>query len=58
MEDGPGRKPDERRRQARVPEDSIFYSRLVPILMVAMGILTVILILVAVGVLIGLVPFR
>lgn len=47
-----------RRGKSRVPEDSVFYNRVVPILLAGMAVLTVVLILVAAGVLLGFVPFQ
>jgi hypothetical protein len=41
-----------------VPEDSVFYNRVVPILLAGMAVLTIVLILVAAGVLLGFVPFQ
>lgn len=43
---------------SRTPQGSAFYGRVLPILIVIMAIVTVALILFAVGVLVGLVPFR
>lgn len=47
-----------RRGKSRVPEDSVFYNRVVPILLAGMAVLTIVLILVAAGVLLGFVPFQ
>jgi hypothetical protein len=47
-----------RRARSRVPEDSIFYTRIVPLLLIFMGIVMTALILVALGVLLGWVPWR
>jgi hypothetical protein len=38
-----------------MPSDSVFYDRLVPIILISLGIVTVILILVAAGILLGIV---
>jgi hypothetical protein len=46
------------RSSSRMPEDSLFYERLVPILLVLLGIIMVILILLAIGILLGIVPFN
>ncbi len=43
---------------SRVPANSALYSRVLPIVIVVMAIVMALLILFAVGVLIGLVPFR
>jgi hypothetical protein len=47
-----------RRARSRVPEDSIFYTRIVPLLLILMGIVMTALILVALGVLLGWVPWQ
>ncbi len=44
--------------QSRVPEDSTFYSRVVPILLVAMAVVMIVLILFALGVVTGIVQFQ
>ncbi len=41
-----------------MPENSIFYEKIVPALLLALGLLTAALILIAAGVLLGLVPFE
>jgi hypothetical protein len=41
-----------------MPEQSVFYDRVLPILFVALGIVMVGLILFALGVLTGLIPWR
>jgi len=43
---------------SRIPSGSPFYARVLPILILAMGILTAVLILFAAGVVLGIVPFR
>jgi hypothetical protein len=45
------------RPSSRMPEDSLFYERLIPILLVLLAIIMVILILFAIGILLGIVPF-
>lgn len=50
----PSRKP----APHRMPEGSPFYERIVPLLLVGMGILTAALVLFALGVLLGIVPFQ
>jgi hypothetical protein len=42
----------------RMPEDSPFYEQVVPLLLIAMGVITAALILFAAGVLLGFVPFQ
>lgn len=44
-------------RKSHMPENSLFYEKVVPILLVVMGILTTVLILFAAGVLLGIVRF-
>ncbi len=54
------RKPANRPRQAgasRMPEGSVFYERVVPALLVVLGVVMLVLILVAAGVLLGLISF-
>lgn len=46
------------RSVSRIPSDSLFYDRIVPILLVVLGIIMFILILFALGVLLGIVPFK
>lgn len=46
------------RGKSRMPENSVFYEKLVPVLLILMALIMVVLILFAVGVLIGVVPFR
>lgn len=41
----------------RMPEGSLFYERIVPILLVVMGVLTASMILFAAGVILGIIPF-
>ncbi len=43
---------------SRISAGSVFYTRVLPILILAMGILTAALILLAAGVLLGIIPFR
>ncbi len=43
---------------SRISEGSFFYTRLLPVLIVAMGVLTAGLVIFAAGVLLGLIPFR
>ncbi len=58
---GQGAEPAHRPRRpsmARMPQGSVFYERIVPILLVTMGVVTLLLILFAVGVLLGVIPWR
>ncbi len=51
---------DQRRiagRKSHMPENSLFYEKIVPVLLAAMGIITAALILFAAGVLLGIVRF-
>ena len=63
----PGRAPSRTRASgirskkasgSRIPSGSPFYARVLPILILAMGVLTAVLILFAAGVVLGIVPFR
>jgi hypothetical protein len=50
------RKPS--RDRSRMPAGSTFYDRIVPLLLVALAVVMVVMILVALGVLLGFVPFQ
>lgn len=41
----------------RMPQGSLFYERIVPLLLIGMGVLMAAMILIAAGVLLGLIPF-
>lgn len=41
----------------RMPEGSLFYERIVPLLLIGMGVLLVAMIVLAAGILLGLIPF-
>lgn len=41
----------------RMPQGSLFYERIVPMLLIGMGVLMLAMILFAAGVLLGLIPF-
>ncbi|MGD8620628.1 MAG: hypothetical protein PVI81_00530 [Anaerolineales bacterium] len=43
---------------SRIGSDSLFYNRVVPVMLVSMGVVMLVLIVVALGVLLGFVPFR
>ena len=45
------------RQKSHMPENSVFFEKIVPILLVGMGILMAILILFAAGVLLGIIHF-
>ncbi|MEW5988760.1 MAG: hypothetical protein AB1791_19195 [Chloroflexota bacterium] len=45
------------RRQSRIPRDSFFFERVFPILLIILGVITLLLIIVAAGILLGLIPF-
>ncbi len=46
------------RGKSHMPTDSMLFERVIPVLLAALGIVTVVLILFAAGVLLGIVPFR
>jgi len=43
---------------SHIPTGSVFYNKIIPILLVIMAILTITFIVIAAGVLFGLVPYR
>ena len=43
--------------QTRIPEGSVFYDRIIPALLIGMALIMGVLILIAAGVLLGIVPF-
>ncbi len=43
--------------KSRAPKDSIMFEKVIPVLLIGMGVLTVILILFAAGILLGLIHF-
>lgn len=49
---------EKKQSSARIEKDSVFFNRIVPILLVGMGVLMAVLIILAFGVLVGLVPFK
>ena len=49
---------DQESKPSRVPEGSQFYERVLPILLVGMAVVMVVLIVVALGVLLGFTPYR
>ena len=46
------------RDKSRAPENSVFYDKIIPILLIAMAVLTVAFIVIAAGVLLGFVPYK
>ena len=46
------------RNQSRVPEESTLYSKVIPILLVGMAVLMVVLVLFALGIITGIIPFQ
>lgn len=44
--------------QNRMPAGSVFYDRIIPIVIAGLAICTIVIILIAAGVLLGVVPFR
>jgi hypothetical protein len=42
---------------SRIPEGSSFYSRVLPIVILILGLITVVLIVFALGIITGLIPF-
>ncbi len=51
--------PEERTRHTRrLPDQSFFYDRLVPILLVILGLIMATLIVIAAGVLLGFIQYR
>lgn len=45
-------------KPSRIPEGSMFYERLLPWILIGLGVITLLLILVAAGVLLGIVPYQ
>ncbi len=56
----PNRDPElvERQRSVRIPANSLFYERIVPALLILMAVVMTIVVLLAAGVLLGIVPYR
>ncbi len=46
------------RGRSHMPTDSVFFERVIPLVLAGMGIVALALILIAAGVLLGFVPFR
>lgn len=44
--------------QNRMPANSVFYNRVIPVILVGLAVFTILFIAVAAGVLLGVVPFR
>jgi hypothetical protein len=49
---------DSKNKPSRVPMDSKFYHRVLPVLLIGMAVVMVVLIVVALGVLLGFTPYR
>ncbi len=49
--------PQQKKSLSRMPDHSVFFEKVVPVLLALMGLLTLTLILFAVGVLLGIVHF-
>jgi len=58
MEEAENRKRVIVRGRSHMPTDSVLFERVIPVLLAGFGLVTVILILFAAGVLLGIVPFR
>ncbi|MGH2628048.1 MAG: hypothetical protein ACRDHY_15520 [Anaerolineales bacterium] len=52
------RKPRPGQDRSRIPQDSFLYGKAVPIVLGGLGLITTAMILFALGVLIGWIPFR
>ena len=48
---------EELRQKSHMPENSVFYEKVIPVLLIGMAVFTVVLILFSAGVLLGLVNF-
>jgi hypothetical protein len=44
--------------KSRIPADSFFYNRIIPLVLIVLAIATTIFVLIAAGILLGVVPFR
>ena len=49
---------DRKIKRSHIPTNSMFYNKIIPIILIAMAMMMVTFILIAVGVLLGIVPFR
>jgi len=47
-----------RQSSVRIPAGSFFYERVIPALLILLAVMTVIIVLLAAGVLLGIVPYR
>ena len=43
--------------KSRMPDDSVFYEKVIPALLIGMAIITVVFILIALDIMLGLVPY-
>jgi ABC-type antimicrobial peptide transport system permease subunit len=55
---GPEPRPRPDREQSRITKDSFLYGKAVPIVLGALGLITALMIVFALGVLVGWIPFR
>ncbi len=56
-EDGPQERPPALRSKSRMPANSVFFDKVVPILLVVLGVVMAGLVLFAAGVVLGLIRF-
>jgi hypothetical protein len=49
---------DRKNKPSRVPENSSFYNRVLPVVLIALAVVMVVLIVVALGVLLGYTPYQ
>lgn len=49
---------DRKNKTSRVPENSGFYNRVLPVVLIALAVVMVVLIVVALGVLLGYTPYH
>jgi hypothetical protein len=59
----PPKKGNNKKRQiqpaaSRMPENSVFFEKVVPILLIGMAVIMTLLILIAVGILVGVIPYQ
>lgn len=58
MNKGASNNTSQRKDQVRIPADSLLFERIVPALLIILAFVTVVIVLVALGFLIGLVPYQ
>jgi hypothetical protein len=55
----PGEDRGRRQRQTqRIPTGSVFYERIIPVLLAALAVITILFILIAAGVLLGIITYQ